>query len=234
MNATAPVAILFALPEESREFCACVQVEKRSGSGVDLRVHGLLGAAPVVVAHTGVGAVRAAARARAIVREETPAALISAGFAGGLHPSAALGRVVVDAPGWAGQIPAACLAGRIVSAPRVVEGAAEKAALGHRTGALAVDMETAAIAAVAAEAGLPMAAVRTISDPVESDLPVPMAIWFDAERQRPRPFSLVWYLLRHPARIPPFARFVRGLAPARQALAQALSEFVQGAERTAR
>ena len=47
----------------------------------------------------------------------------------------------------------------------------EKAALFQQTGAIAVDMESAAVAAVAKEAGIPFMAVRAIADPVDMTIP---------------------------------------------------------------
>jgi adenosylhomocysteine nucleosidase len=222
------VAVLFALPDESKDFRRALTADSATGSGVDLVVRGQLAGRPVLLVHTGVGAAAAAARAAQIIAEFQPAALISAGFAGGLHPSALIGSVVVDTFDHPCTLPAGCLPGRIVSAAAVVEAASAKAALGAETGALAVDMETAAIAAAAREAGLRMLAVRTISDPVDTDLPVPMDVWFDRTRNAPRPLALVLYLLRHPTRIPPFARFVIGLGPARASLSRILQAIIAG------
>jgi adenosylhomocysteine nucleosidase len=224
---SAPIVVLFALPEESGEFRALLAERTVTGKGVELVVRGTLDGKAVVVAHTGVGAVRAARRTAEVIQAETPAAVVSAGFAGGLDPEATLGRVVVDARGGGVVVPPGCLAGAIHSAEAVVEQAQAKAALGRESGALAVDMETAAIAGAASAARVRMVAARAISDPVDVDMPVPMEVWFDRERQRPRVFSLLAYLARNPARIGAFARFVRGLKPARVALARALREIVR-------
>jgi adenosylhomocysteine nucleosidase len=220
------VAVLFALPEESKVFRRLLSGAAASGRNVELVIEGRLGEHRVLLAHTGVGATAAAARTAKIIAQFQPAVLISAGFAGGLQPTAVPAAVVIDDFGRPVSLPAGCLSGRVVSADHVVEAAMAKAALGRETQALAVDMETAAIAAAAEAAGLRMLAVRTISDPVDADLPVPMAVWFDAKRNVPRPLSLVLFLLRHPSRIPPFARFVLGLTPAREALARALQELI--------
>ena len=101
-----------------------------------------------------------------------------------------------------------------------------KAALSSSSGALAVDMETAAVAEACHAAGVPMLAVRAISDTAATSLPVPFDDWFDLHQQRPRHWGLIKYLLRHPACIPPFAKFVRGLGPARRALADFLVRFL--------
>jgi adenosylhomocysteine nucleosidase len=60
--------------------------------------------------------------------------------------------------------------GTIVSSGTVVWQAEEKRRLHRATEATGLDMESAAVAAVAQEQGLPMAIVRTVSDLVDEDL----------------------------------------------------------------
>jgi len=61
--------------------------------------------------------------------------------------------------------------GGLAGVEEVVVAQACKAALRHTTGAAAVDMESHIAAAYAAEAGLPFAALRVISDPATRALP---------------------------------------------------------------
>lgn len=116
--------------------------------------------------------------------------VISFGVAGGLDPSLRSGDVVVATEVMAGD--ARWLAGLTLNDQlvkslalgrrRIVRGglagveevvAAQdcKAALRSETGAAAVDMESHIAAAYAAEAGLPFAALRVISDPASRALP---------------------------------------------------------------
>lgn len=116
--------------------------------------------------------------------------VISFGVAGGLDPSLKSGDVVVatevtagDARWFAGlslaedQIAALAMGGRrivrggLAGVEEVVVAQACKAALRSETGAAAVDMESHIAAAYAAEAGLPFAALRVISDPASRALP---------------------------------------------------------------
>lgn len=62
--------------------------------------------------------------------------------------------------------------GRIASTPRIIWQADEKRAIHDLTGAVGLDMESAALAAVAQEQGIPMAIARTVSDLAEEDLPL--------------------------------------------------------------
>jgi adenosylhomocysteine nucleosidase len=160
-----------------------------------------------------------------------PKLLISSGFAGALSPDLRVGSVVFDARDTAhsglDELVAECVAGKIHTAERAIESPADKAALARETGALAVDMETASIASVCAETGIPVVGIRGVSDAATDPLPVPMPHWFDLERQRPRPVGLVCYLAKNPGSIGPFARFVGGLSCARSAMTGAVIIFME-------
>ena len=116
--------------------------------------------------------------------------VISFGVAGGLDPSLKSGDVVVATEVMAGDtrflaglalneelIARAALRrrrvvrGGLAGVEQVIAATACKAALHSETGAAAVDMESHIAAAYAAEAGLPFAALRVISDPASRALP---------------------------------------------------------------
>src|SRR5215510_12118235 len=123
--------------------------------------------------------------------------VVSFGVAGGLDPSLKTGDVVVATEVMAGDtkfladmalneemIASAALKrsrltrrrrrvvrGGLAGVERVVAASACKAALHSETGAAAVDMESHIAAAYAANAGLPFAALRVISDPAHRALP---------------------------------------------------------------
>jgi hopanoid-associated phosphorylase len=117
--------------------------------------------------------------------------VISFGVAGGLDPSLKSGDIVVATEVMAGdtrwlaglslteaQIASIALGrrrvvrGLLAGVEEVVAASASKAALHSETGAAAVDMESHIAAAYAAEAGIPFAALRVISDPAHRALPV--------------------------------------------------------------
>jgi adenosylhomocysteine nucleosidase len=62
--------------------------------------------------------------------------------------------------------------GTVVSSGTVVWQAREKRRLHRVTDATGLDMESAAVAAVAQERGVPLAILRTVSDLVDEDLPL--------------------------------------------------------------
>lgn len=229
------IALVFALPQESRGVVAALRAPVISGSPALPLITGRLGARDVLVLHTGVG--ETAARqtlAHYWEMRETYGgrwkSLITAGFAGGLDPSLPAGTLVLSGedPSQAQEILGArALVGGLATTAAPMETPEAKAELFRATGALAVDMETAAIAAFCREHGIPWLALRGISDPAGSPLPVSYAIWFDATAQRPRRGALLWFLARHPGRALPFAWFVGNVCRTRRALTTALLELVE-------
>jgi adenosylhomocysteine nucleosidase len=77
----------------------------------------------------------------------------------------------------AGQAKLAWSEGPVATAARVLCRADEKRALADASGAIAVDMESAAIAQAAAAVGVPFLLVRTVSDRVGDDLPMDFNLW---------------------------------------------------------
>ncbi len=188
------------------------------------------------MAHLGIGPAAAALSIERLLARKIPRMLICAGFAGGLDARVRVGDLVVAdnfsapelrirAQALTGEKPPRFF-GALVTRDRPVETVASKVALAHETGALAVDMETAAVADACRAAAVPLLAVRAISDSVTTALPVPFEVWFDPARQCPRRWRLLGHLLRHPERVSPFANFLRGLAPARRSLTDFLTRFL--------
>jgi adenosylhomocysteine nucleosidase len=210
------IALSFALPEESRGIVRRLAGASRSGPAALPVIAGTLAGREVVVVHSGMGMVSAAARLGGFLEAHAPSALIASGFGGGLSEELQVGEIVVarnfsDCSLLDAIEPLAARTGTLITTEKVIESALQKKDLARHTGAIAVDMETAAIHRVCKARGIPMLAVRAISDTAGQDLPVPAAIWFDAERQRPRPLPLLLHLAVHPGRIMPFVDFVRGI-----------------------
>jgi adenosylhomocysteine nucleosidase len=108
--------------------------------------------------------------------------LISFGIAGGLAPGLKPGTLVVatevvaeDGRRYPAMDVSVSVA-EVIRAPifggRVIVSRAEgKQELYHRTGAVAVDLESAEVARLCTDAGVPLAVIRAIGDPAERDLP---------------------------------------------------------------
>jgi adenosylhomocysteine nucleosidase len=168
----------------------------------------------------GVGADNAAQTARALVAAGA-GALLSWGVAAALDPALACGTAVL--PGtvlrqgqqfetsrlWRERLLSALhghvrvVTGALLSSEVAVGAAALKASLFRDTRAVAVDMESAAVAAVAAQHGLPFLALRVILDTARDTLPPSILRAFDptagGRAGRPRAAALLWPLLCAPA-----------------------------------
>ncbi|CAA7620137.1 nucleoside phosphorylase [Magnetospirillum sp. SS-4] len=155
------------------------------------------------------------ARAEALARrmaDEGAEALASIGIAGGLDPSLSPGAVIVAAgvetadavfetdAAWTGRLLALLPQARhglVAGADTVAASPADKAALFGRRGALAVDMESGAVAKVAAERRLPFAVIRSVADPYDRSLP-PSAMAGLDEDGSTRLLAVMAGLLRRP------------------------------------
>lgn len=224
------IALTFAMPQESRGFRAVLQRRDPLEPGGIGRA--TLGGTEIVVTHTGIGSDAASEAVAALLRAHTPTLLVAAGFAGALDPRLRVGDLVVATnyshpeslaragQRWAGA--SHVFFGPLTTAARPLETCEGKTQLARETGALAVDMETSAIAAACQTGGIPLLALRAISDSANTPLPVPFSVGYDLVAQRPRPFEVARHLLAHPAAAFPLARFIRDLAVARAALTTGL------------
>jgi len=160
--------------------------------------------------------------------------LVSFGIAGGLDPDLRPGDVILtdavvgEAEAWRGGMQPLLgeLARRVGARDGPVFGAgailatpAAKARLHRDTGALAVDLESAAVARAAAARGIPFVVLRAIADPAERDLPSAALLPLGAGG-RPGYFRILRSVWRQPGQLPGLAGLAR---EARQALA-ALAE----------
>lgn len=110
--------------------------------------------------------------------------------------------------------------GAILTSHRVLATGAEKRRAKVSTGAIAVDMETAAIAAEAAVRGLPFVAIRAVLDEVDDE--VVGAAMADQDGNV-RPLAATSYLLRNPGTLLKLPRMIRNLSRATTAIADALT-----------
>ena len=142
-----------------------------------------------LLALSGIGRAAASAAAQALV-DAGVSALMSFGMAGGLDPQLEPGNVVIPcellssdgaryaaSQAWREQVAAAirplCAVtdGHLLTSSHAIETPADKAAAFRDTGAAAVDMESAAVAEIAAKHNLPFIAVRAIVDTAADALP---------------------------------------------------------------
>lgn len=160
-------------------------------------------------------------------------ALVSFGLAGGLDPGLIPGAVVVPAEvmeggrghrtdyalcaRFGGQAPV-----RALSADAILATPEAKAAARAATFAVIVDLESGAVARVAARHGLPFAAVRAVCDPAGFALP-PLALEALDEGGRIGAWRVLRSVLRRPGQIPALIALSGHAAGARAALARLTS-----------
>lgn len=154
----------------------------------------------VYLSKTGMGPDAAAAAVRSMLLDVALDAVVSTGYAGALGP-AGIGEVIcgTDVCDWTRasdrsvfRADPALLAmardavqetglawseGPVATVDRVLCRADDKRALADASGAIAVDMESAAIARVAASQKAPFLLVRAVSDRLDEDLPMDFNLW---------------------------------------------------------
>ncbi|HTP42582.1 MAG TPA: hypothetical protein VML36_09160 [Nitrospiria bacterium] len=161
---------------------------------------GRVGSHLLSVLQTGVGPARAYRLVACALKRRSWLGVISVGLSGGLRPWLPSGSLVIG-DRWIrveGGLPGAIRSigppvdqglkeaalraarvcgltvheGRLATADRLIGSPADKHALAERTDAMAVDMESGAVAEAALAAGVAAVAVRAILDPVDEALPL--------------------------------------------------------------
>lgn len=173
---------MVALPEERvalEELVRQRRVVRRRGV---VMLRGLFEGRPMVIVQSGVGRVKAERAVTTLFDEGPVSCVIAVGFSGGLDASLAVGdlvladRVVEDSSGAVlavnGSAPAVPTArrGAVVTVDRIYADVEEKQALAKRWQALAVDMESSAVARAAASRGVLWCSLRVILDPLHTVL----------------------------------------------------------------
>lgn len=169
-------------------------VKAEQVNGVDLFVM-----PNAVMAIGGIGEKFARRAAEVAIDWAHPKLLLSAGIVGAISPKLKVGEVgrireVIEVA--TGEIyPASGDGDWVLATSQRVSGAAEKQQLFTKFGADVVDMEAAAVAQVARERGLRFAAIKSISDEAEFDMP-PLDRFVDQGKFDTRRFLV--YVALHP------------------------------------
>lgn len=180
----ADIGIVSALPIELGEFLTrCARVNKYKGDGFNFR-GGNYDKIRIATVESGMGYARARRAAISLVKTHSPQWLLSCGFAGALQDGMQIGNIVmvnsiVDQHGQemnfslnvASDEKAGLFVGRILTADEMVRTIDEKKLLAEKHAAIAVDMESLAVAQVAQENKIGFMGIRAISDDLSADLP---------------------------------------------------------------
>lgn len=163
-----------------------------------------------------------------------PALVISAGACGALAPQLAEGDLVIPSavigPGGVRSatavLPGCPASGILLSVAGVLDSPAVKARLWMESGAIAVDMESAAILAWAKTLGVRAAVVRAVSDTSERGVPPDLAAVV-ADDGRVRPMRAVSAALVRPRVVTDALALRSGTNAALKTIAQALGKIAR-------
>ncbi|MGL4423123.1 MAG: hypothetical protein ACRCZF_20845 [Gemmataceae bacterium] len=214
------IAILFALEREAKLF-----------------IKGLGGVPPgCLITHTGLGPVAARLRTQELLAAHTITKIIVAGVCGGLRPGLKIGDIIVPIEVLElNTIALSCAPilglpeGRMLTVAEMALAQVEKSHHRETTGADAIDMEAAAVAAVAIVAGIPVAVAKAVIDPAEATLPAEIRhFYIDGEVKK---FRLFWSLLKRPALGAELKQLGDNVTRAMAALVVYLEEYLPKVER---
>jgi adenosylhomocysteine nucleosidase len=214
-----PILVTFAIPVEARPF-------QRRLPQPHPTIH-------LVV--TGIGQRNAETVVRNALARFSPKLVLSCGFAGALQPALQSGAVLFEADDAFPLIDSLHAAGarpaRFHCATRIVGTANDKRALRQQTGADAVEMESAAIRRLCADAGIPSATVRAISDTADETLPLDFNQYLD-DMNRLRFAKMAAAIILSPARLRASMRLQRQSQQAALNLADVLVRVTGAADKS--
>lgn len=219
-------------------FAVATAPERR---GVEAALNLLDTPPPAQIVQTGVGPLDVAEIAGRLAATQATG-LVSVGTCGGLCPQALAGtlllpativasddganRVIAIDADWHGRVYETLQAGfevvtgAIATVDRVARTPEAKQHLHAETGALAVDMESAHLAAAAARADIPFVTLRVVLDEYDETLPKSVASGVD-RAGNPTPFRLARTLALRPGDLPALLRLAARLRVANDALLRA-------------
>ena len=227
------IAVTFALPAESSEFLRRLGNKSRvHRNGVRI-VRGTIGHHSIEVIHTGVGENSCRERIGKFLEDQQFDFLTSAGFAGSLNHQLEVNDLLVAKNFSTVDLKHPSLsnvsiyAANMLTVPAVVDSGEERERIARESEASAIDMETEFIARACAVHGIPLLALRVITDTPTQPFPAPASVMFDIQRQRTHMLKLATYLVAHPRRIPRLLQFAKRIRRARKVLADALVKVVR-------
>ncbi len=228
------IAITFALPAESSEFLRRLGNTTRAyRNGVSI-VRGTIDHRSIEIIHTGVGENICTQRIGRFLENQQFDFLISAGFAGSLNHELQVNDLLVAKNfstvdlKHARSLPNVSIhAANMLTAPALIDSGEERERIARESGASAVDMETEFIARACAAHGIPLLALRVITDTPTQPFPAPPSVLFDIQQQRTHIAVLAKFFFAHPRRIPGLLQFARRISRAKKILAHALAAIVR-------
>jgi nucleoside phosphorylase len=227
------IAVTFALPAESSEFLRQLGNKSRANRNGIRIVRGTIGHRSIEVIHTGVGENSCRERIGKFLEDQQFDFLTSAGFAGSLNQQLQVNDLLVAKNFSTVDLKHPSLSNvsiypaNMLTVPAVIDSGDERERIAHESGASAVDMETEFIARACAVHGIPLLALRVITDTPTQPFPAPASVLFDLKQQRTHIVVLARFFLAHPRRLPGLVQFARRISRARKTLSNALVRIVR-------
>jgi len=243
------IGIITAMPGETRAIVRALgNTQKTSKEGLAVH-HAQFSGHELMIVEAGMGFTNATTAARQLASELQPDLMVSAGFCGGISEELRVGDAVlatslaiVSENGLKEVLVTIPPVSRDFISRQADEGRRVFAGLFACTttimqkGRLAallppdaqfpvVEMESAAIALVAGENGIPFVGLRTVSDPFDEELDFSLDEFCD-ERMRIRIPKVLLTIARKPRIIPQLVRLARNSRVAAAALSQAVERFL--------
>ncbi len=224
------IAVTFALPAESSEFLRRLTKKSRADRNGITAIRGTIDERTIEVLHTGIGEDICRERIAKFLENQQFDFLISAGFAGSLNNELRVNDLLVAKNFSTIDLKRAhSLVSPLLIHPidlltvsAVIDSGEERDRIARESGASAVDMETEFIARACAAHGIPLLALRVITDTPRQPFPAPPSVLFDIAKQRTGLAKLARFFLMHPNRVPHLVQFARRIGRAKKILASAL------------
>lgn len=237
------IAIITAMPEESRTILKKAGLVEKSILGGRSAYRCRIAGHGITLVEAGMGMLNAGWAATALAAE-TPDLLVSAGFGGGVHPGLQVGDTVVAERllHWTGRAfeevearfyepdvvvgAPSMLLGCFITGDGILDKRRLAEMLPNGVNRPVVEMESAAVARVAAERGIPFLGVRAVSDQWNEELGFSINEFCD-EGMRIRPLKVLATVIRRPRIIPQLLRLARNSRIAAKSLGFALERLLR-------
>lgn len=237
------IGIITAMPEETKAVLKSAERRTRVKTSGRSICHCQIAGHDIILAEAGMGLLNAGWGSTSISRE-TPDLLISAGFGGAVLPGLAVGDVVAAEQvlhychgnefeqvevGFFGLNSAAdrlsFKRGCLISCDMIMN---KKKLAGDLPAGVRnplVEMESAAVARVAAGLSIPFLGIRVVSDPWDEELDFTMDEFCD-DTMRIRPAKVLATIMKRPRIVPQLARLARNSRVAARSLAKAMNDLL--------
>lgn len=232
------IGIITAMPEETRSILKNADDLKQSRQG-DRSVYScMIAGHEITLVEAGMGMLNAGWAATVLAHQE-PDLVISAGFGGGVLPGLNVGEVVMAEQllHWTGAdfervetgmyVPenvSLPVRGCFITSDGILNKQDLMGLLPSNTSRPVVEMESAAVARVAAQNSIPFLGIRAISDTWNEELGFSINEFCDDE-MRIRPVKVLATILRRPRIIPQLIRLARNSRAAARSLGIAIKQL---------